>query len=671
LVVGVATVVTLQPINRSGCEGENVVFSVTATGTSLSYQWEENTGSGFGPITGATSPSFTKVFINSAMNANQYRCVVTGTCGVVTSSSATLTVNTVINISTQPSPTSITTCAGSNVTYRMAATGVTNYQWQVNTGNNFVDIQGANDDTLVISNVPAAYNGIVRCVLVGACNITVSQTATLTVEQPGVWTGNASTSWTATGNWGCGQLPTSTTNVTIPSTAVNMPTVSANATIGNLTVANGANLSITGTALLSLNGNLVNNGTISNIGNGISFAGTTAQTMQAGSYTGKVTINNANGVSLTSNYALGDVMTMTNGRLFLGNFNFTMEAAGSITGANTTRYLVTDGSGSMFINNIGTGGRTGAVLFPVGQNATNYNPATLTNTGTADNFNVRVISGAYRDYAGNSPVQATALTSNAVNVTWIINEEVAGGSTASVQLQWLGTQELPSFSRTLCYVSRYDGLAWNPGAAGAAIGSNPYTRTVTGITAFSPFGVGSNNSLPVEMLSFTAKASGAAAILNWSTASEINNSHFVVERSTNNEVFEKVGEVKGNETSFNTNKYEFVDATAKAYGTTVYYRLIQVDMDGSENNSGIVSVNFKAEGSTISVVPNPFTQSFTIHLGEQANHTVTLTDVSGRVLATQTVVNSSSITMSEMEGLSSGVYFITIDSSKRIKVVKQ
>jgi hypothetical protein len=173
------------------------------------------------------------------------------------------------------------------------------------------------------------------------------------------------------------------------------------------------------------------------------------------------------------------------------------------------------------------------------------------------------------------------------------------------------------------------------------------------------------------MLSFTAKASGAAAILNWSTASEINNSHFVIERSTNNEVFEKVGEVKGNETSFNTNKYEFVDATAKAYGTTVYYRLIQVDMDGSENNSGIVSVNFKSEGSTISVVPNPFTQSFTIHLGEQANHTVTLTDVSGRVLATQTVVNSSSITMSEMEGLSSGVYFITIDSAQRIKVVKQ
>ena len=607
----------------------------------------------------------------SQMNGYTYRCVVSGTCGFDTTAAATLTVTPILSITGQPTA-SVVTCAGTNVGFTVTAVGVTTYQWQLDDGTGWANINGANTATISLTSVTAGMNGNkYRCALFGGCGLAISNAGTLTVEQPGVWTGNASTSWTATGNWGCGQLPTTTTNVTIPSTAVNMPTISANATIGNLTVANGANLSITGTALLSLNGNLENNGTISNIGNGISFAGTTAQTMQAGSYTGKVTINNANGVSLSSNYTLGDVMTMTNGRVFLGNFNFTMEAAGSITGANTTRYLVTNGSGSMFINNIGTGGRTGAVLFPVGQNATNYNPATLTNTGTADNFNVRVISGAYRDYAGNSPVQATALTSNAVNVTWLINEEVVGGSTASVQLQWSGTQELPSFSRTLCYVSRYDGLAWNPGAAGAAIGSNPYTRTVTGITAFSPFGVGSNNSLPVEMLSFTAKASGAAAILNWSTASEINNSHFVVERSTNNEVFEKVGEVKGNETSFNTNKYEFVDATAKTYGTTVYYRLIQVDMDGSENNSGVVSVNFSAEGNAISVVPNPFTQSFTIHMGDQANHTVTLTDVSGRVLATQTVVNSSSITMSEMEGLSSGVYFITIDSTKRIKVVKQ
>jgi hypothetical protein len=92
--------ILLQPLNSSVCEGLNTVFSVGATGSGLTYQWQVNQGSGWtnvlngGVYSGATTNVLTITGATTGMNGYQYRCVVTGTCfTTTTSNAATLTVN--------------------------------------------------------------------------------------------------------------------------------------------------------------------------------------------------------------------------------------------------------------------------------------------------------------------------------------------------------------------------------------------------------------------------------------------------------------------------------------------------------------------------------------------------------------------------------------------------
>ncbi len=90
-----ATTITTQPGNVTVTEGETATFSVTATGSNLTYQWQQSTDNGsiWMDISSATSSSYTTQTATTAMSGYQYRCVVTdGNSTEVTSQAATLTV---------------------------------------------------------------------------------------------------------------------------------------------------------------------------------------------------------------------------------------------------------------------------------------------------------------------------------------------------------------------------------------------------------------------------------------------------------------------------------------------------------------------------------------------------------------------------------------------------
>lgn len=661
--------ITSQPQPAAGCAGSNVQFSVAATGAGLTYQWLLNNV----PIPGATNATLNLNSITVSMNGNSYRCLVSGTCTSDTSNAAILTITPALSINTQPAA-SVFSCAGTSASFSVSAVGVTSYQWQLNDGSGWFNINGATAASYNIASTTKSMNGNqYRVVLTGGCGFLISNASLLTVEQTGDWKGTTSSAWATASNWGCGVLPTSTTNVLIPATAPNMPVLSANATIGSLTIENNATITLSGAAVtLNVTGNLNNSGTITNSGGTIALSGTTPQTLNAGTYGNKLTINNAAGVNLAGNLQLNDTLTLANGKLTIGSNNITLGTGGFISGANASRYIVAEGSGSVVITNIGTGGRTGAVLFPVGT-ATQYNPATINNLGTADNYSVRLIGAAYGNFTGNNPVITSVLSANAVNATWIIEEAVQGGSNATVTLQWNGSQELSGFARANCYVARHNGTTWLASSAGAAAGTNPYTRSLSQITAFSPFGVGSGGTLPVEMVSFTATPRGKAAELNWVTASEVNNNHFIVERSSDNENFIVVGTVKGAGNSSMVNAYNLVDNDAKAYAVNnlVYYRLTQVDRDGSKTYAGTAVADFGDVSDEVVVMPNPFTNTITVKLPGIGNHQVVVRDVTGKVLLTKMVDDASSVVINELSSLSAGVYFVVVNNDQVVKVIKQ
>lgn len=204
LTVNTAVTITNHPAASVVCAGSNTSFSVTATGTTPAYQWQESTNGGGswnnvtngGVYGGATTNTLNLTGVTAGMNNNQYRCVVTGAapCGVVNSNGALLTVNTAPFISTQPVPGS-TVCGGQNTSFTVVATGTSiTYQWQLSTDggtiyNNITNggvYSGATTATLSITGAtPAMSTYKYRCVISGTCSpAATTAAATLTVFTP-------------------------------------------------------------------------------------------------------------------------------------------------------------------------------------------------------------------------------------------------------------------------------------------------------------------------------------------------------------------------------------------------------------------------------------------------------------------------------------------------------
>lgn len=195
LTVNTAPAITTQPTNSTITSGNNTSFSVVAAGTGLTYQWQTNSGSGWGNITntgiysGATTATLTLTSVASTNSGNQYRCVVSGTCAPsVTSNAATLIVNTSANITSHP--TNSTVCVGNNTSFSVIATTAVSYQWEVNSGSGWSNVtnsgiySGATTATLTLTNVASANSGNqYRCVVTGSApSPATSNTAALTVN---------------------------------------------------------------------------------------------------------------------------------------------------------------------------------------------------------------------------------------------------------------------------------------------------------------------------------------------------------------------------------------------------------------------------------------------------------------------------------------------------------
>ena len=179
--VNTAPSITTGPSSQTVCTGSSAVFSVTATGTGLTYQWRKGTVNltNGGNISGATSAMLT---INPATitdAAANYNVVITGTCSPsVTSASVSLVINSAAAITTGPS--NQTVCTGSSANFSVTATGAgLTYQWRKGTVNltNGGNISGATSAMLTInpatsSDVAANYNVVIS----GICSSSVTST---------------------------------------------------------------------------------------------------------------------------------------------------------------------------------------------------------------------------------------------------------------------------------------------------------------------------------------------------------------------------------------------------------------------------------------------------------------------------------------------------------------
>lgn len=183
--------------------------------------------------------------------------------------------------------------------------------------------------------------------------------------------------------------------------------------------------------------------------------------------------------------------------------------------------------------------------------------------------------------------------------------------------------------------------------------------------------------MPVELTSFSAKASVGKVNLHWTTATEINNSGFEIERSFDGNTFFSVGFVKGNGTTTEPRSYSFTDDIEFNATQSLYYRLKQVDYNGSLNYSEIVSVviEMPIEYALGQNYPNPFNPSTKLKYSVPQNGIVTIKvyDLTGQEVATllNEVKEPGNYELDfNAAGLSSGVYFYKMIADNFTQVKK-
>lgn len=141
--------ISVQPVSQAVTAGQNASFSVTASGTSLQYQWQSSSdGSTWSAVSGANSATLTLSSVALSNTGTSYRVVVSNSLNSVTSDAAALTVNAApvsVQVTTQPSAVSVTAPATATFTVVAVGTPSPTYQWQrsTNGGASFSDISGA------------------------------------------------------------------------------------------------------------------------------------------------------------------------------------------------------------------------------------------------------------------------------------------------------------------------------------------------------------------------------------------------------------------------------------------------------------------------------------------------------------------------------------------------
>ncbi len=271
----------------------------------------------------------------------------------------------------------------------------------------------------------------------------------------------------------------------------------------NLSMASASNISradgTLGTAptFTGSNVNITYTGSTSDIttGNEMPASGTT--TLKT------LTINEAtNSVILGANVDVNTSLALTAGVIVSNGNSITLKGSSStITGSTSfgtayTSFVATcnnsntpSSAGGLVIENIGTSGRTGDVLFPVGPTKTSYNPVVVNNSSANVSYTARVNTTAI-----------SGITPSSVNVqrTWNVSS-ASGSPSAVLKMQWLTADEGGTFSRASSKVVHYNGSTADVLSTGtAASGSNPWNVSSgsTSFTGYGEFGITSGTAGP-------------------------------------------------------------------------------------------------------------------------------------------------------------------------------
>lgn len=159
--------------------------------------------------------------------------------------------------------------------------------------------------------------------------------------------------------------------------------------------------------------------------------------------------------------------------------------------------------------------------------------------------------------------------------------------------------------------------------------------------------------MPVELITFEGQQQGSNVLLEWTTATELNNDYFHLERAGSDLEFEPIAKITGAGTTTEVQHYSTFDETP--FAGVNYYRLRQVDFDGAYEYSDIIAISYDAV-SELQLYPNPSLGLVNLHMPGEFD--VVVQDVNGRIVM-QTVSSGSQCQL-QLNDQPSGVYIAAI-----------
>ena len=229
-------------------------------------------------------------------------------------------------------------------------------------------------------------------------------------------------------------------------------------------------------------------------------------------------------------------------------------------------------------------------------------------------------------------------------------------------------------------VGNYDTYPSNTGTYNGAWGCYPYLPSgnilISDIqTGLWVFDFTLDGTTPVELSSFSAAVNPLNVTLHWSTVTELNNQGFELQRSFDNNNWTKIGFVQGNGTTSEKNSYSYTDL--KPFEGISYYRLAQIDFDGSQHYSNSVEVEFYPLNNfeLSQNYPNPFNPStkinFTLLNDDLTNLSVynALGEKVSEIVNEYLTRGNYDFTFNA-ENLPSGLYFAQLKSGSNVKTIK-
>jgi len=198
---------------------------------------------------------------------------------------------------------------------------------------------------------------------------------------------------------------------------------------------------------------------------------------------------------------------------------------------------------------------------------------------------------------------------------------------------------------------------------------------ITFTNLFTLGGSGSDTPLAIELLSFSAKCEQKSIRLDWTTATENNNSHFIIEKSTDGLTWNYVAAINGAGTVNQIQNYNYSDNEI-VENTEYYYRIADVDFDGTIHYSPVISILCYTENEGLLVYPNPAKTELTIQImsPQETDIYYYMTDVFGRTVLKENTFSHQGINTIQVNisDLSDAVYMLYVSTGTKQAIrVKQ